>query len=126
MPIICLPKDKMPVPMAMQRAKDETALPTTAFMVEAARAEAIPILPEKATALPLERICSKTRLTNGECGQNGRQCAIPKLRERNKGRMPCPSTQTQDTMEARLMTAIGKEDRSHLAKGKPAKGDKLV
>lgn len=33
--------------MAMQRAKDETALPTTAFMVEAARAEAIPILPEK-------------------------------------------------------------------------------
>jgi hypothetical protein len=47
MPIICLPKDKMPVPMAMQRAKDETALPTTAFMVEAARAEAIPILPEK-------------------------------------------------------------------------------
>ncbi|MFP5102219.1 hypothetical protein ACJEEX_07705 [Phocaeicola dorei] len=38
----------------------------------------------------------------------------------------CPSTQTQDTMEARLMTAIGKEDRSPLAKGKPAKGDKLV
>ena len=33
--------------MAMQRAKDETALPTTAFIVEAARAEAIPILPEK-------------------------------------------------------------------------------
>lgn len=33
--------------MAMQRAKDETALPTTAFMVEAARAEVIPILPEK-------------------------------------------------------------------------------
>ena len=32
--------------MAMQRAKDETALPTTAFMVEAARAEAIPIFPE--------------------------------------------------------------------------------
>ena len=29
-------------------------------------------------------------------------------------------------MEARLMTAIGKEDRSPLAKGKPAKGDKLV
>lgn len=40
-------KRKKPVPMAMQRAKDETAIPTTAFIVEAARAEAIPILPEK-------------------------------------------------------------------------------
>ena len=33
--------------MAMQQAKDETAIPTTVFMVEAARAGAIPILPEK-------------------------------------------------------------------------------
>ena len=40
-------KRKKPVPMAMQRAKDETTIPTTAFIVEAARVEAIPILPEK-------------------------------------------------------------------------------
>lgn len=45
MPIICLPK-KPAVPMAMQRAKDETTIPTTAFIVEAARVEAIPILPK--------------------------------------------------------------------------------
>ena len=38
-------KRNKPVPMAMQRAKDETTIPTTAFIVEAA--EAIPILPEK-------------------------------------------------------------------------------
>lgn len=33
--------------MAMQRAKDETAIPTTSFIMEAARADAIPILSEK-------------------------------------------------------------------------------
>ena len=40
-------KRNKPVPRAMQRAKDETTIPTTAFIVEAARVEAIPILPEK-------------------------------------------------------------------------------
>lgn len=33
-----------------------------------------------------------------------------------------PINPNQDTMEARLMTAIGKEARSPLAKGKPIKG----
>lgn len=87
-------KRKKPVPMAMQRAKDETAIPTTSFIVEAARADAIPILSEKA-ALPLERRCLKIRLTDRECGQNSRQCASPRLQGKNKGRMPCPSTQTK-------------------------------
>ena len=73
-------KRNKPVPMAMQRAKDETTIPTTAFIVEAARVEAIPILPEKKAALPLERICPKTRLTNRKCGQNGCACTVPKLR----------------------------------------------
>lgn len=69
--------------MAMQRAKDETAIPTTSFIVEAARADAIPILSEKA-ALPLERRCLKIRLTDRECGQNSRQCASPRLQGKIK------------------------------------------
>lgn|GEM_PF-5814614 len=36
-----------------------------------------------------------------------------------------PINPNQDTMEARLMTAIGKEARSPLAKGKPIKGVKV-
>ncbi|MFS2592101.1 hypothetical protein AAH101_10460 [Phocaeicola vulgatus] len=40
-------KRNKPVPMAMQRAKDETTIPTTAFIVEAARVEAIPTFARK-------------------------------------------------------------------------------
>lgn len=40
-------KRKKPVPMALQRVRYETAIPTTSFIMEAARADAIPILPEK-------------------------------------------------------------------------------
>ncbi|MFS2592102.1 hypothetical protein AAH101_10465 [Phocaeicola vulgatus] len=73
---------------------------------------------------PLDGICPKIRLTNGECEQNG--CALPFQSCGKEMKEDCPSTQTQDTMEVWRMTAIGKEARSPLAKGKPTKGDKLV
>jgi len=37
-------------------------------------------------APPSERICPKIRLTDRECGQNGCQCAVPKLWGRNQGK----------------------------------------
>ena len=77
-------KRKKPVPMALQRVRYETAIPTTSFIMEAARADAIPILPEKKAALPLERRCLKIRLTDRECGQNSCRCASSEATEEIK------------------------------------------
>lgn len=109
--------------MALQRVRYETAIPTTSFIMEAARADAIPILPEKKAALPLERRCLKIRLTDRECGQNSCRCAGSEATEEIKeSRL---STKTQDTMKEWRTTAIGKEHRSPLAKCKPIKGVKV-
>ena len=86
--------------MAMQRAKDETAIPTTAFIVEVARAEAIPILPEKGRSTIGEDMPEDK---TGECGQNGCACTVRSCGEEMKE--GCPSTQVQDTMEDRRMAA---------------------
>ena len=89
--------------MAMQRVKDETAIPTTAFIVEVARAEAIPILPEKGRStigedMPEDKTDEWGMWTEWLCACTVRSCG----EEMKEG---CPSTQVQDTMEDRRMAA---------------------
>jgi len=62
-------------------------IPTTACIVEAAREGVIPMLVEKGRSA-IERPFPKIRLTDKEYGQNGFQYAVPKRREKIKGRQP--------------------------------------
>jgi len=85
-------KRKKPVPMALQRVRYETAIPTTSFIMEAARADAIPILPEKKAALPLERRCLKIRLRIGNVDRTAVGVPVPRQRKklRKAGYQPKP------------------------------------
>ena len=75
---------------------------------------------KKKAALTLEKICPKIKLTDRECGQNGCQCAVPGCGEE----IEAPINPSPRYDGGKAMTAIGKEARSPLAKGKPTKGDK--